>query len=440
MLLPLLFAAAALTPGAVAEKVVCAGAPDKSYALYVPSSYRPDRKWPIVFALDARADAMKPMAAFREGAEKYGYVIASSWDSSSDGPMQPTVDAVRAMWSDVHARLSIDDKRIYIAGFSGTARIACAMALGVPGSVTGVIGASAGFPPGEKPAKTTSFVFFGTTGTRDFNFDEMQELEDDLTHESVPHRIRVFDGTHEWMPPALATEALGWLTLRAMQSRTIPRDATLLEALWTADFERGRALEAAGSLVDADRMYRSMIHDYAGLRETGDAISSVQRLNASKDLDHQQQILVNQRLSDARYLARAQQILAAPKLLPVAQLAAELQLRDLDHRTRSSDAVERFSAIRVQNTLVVQTAYYMPHAAQEKGDLARAAAYLELASRIRPEDARIRYELAAAQARNGNRAAALDALHEAVRLGFHDRAAVEKDFGAMKGEALAIVP
>src|SRR5260370_2417592 len=156
------------------------------------------------------------------------------------------------------------------------------MGLAVPGSVTGVIGAAGGFPCDAKPSKTTPFVFFGTTATRDFNFDEMHELEEELGHAGVPHRLSVFDGAHDWMPPELAAEALGWLTLRAMQSRTIPRDAALVDALWKADFERGRALEESGALVDANRLYVSMIHDYAGLRETQDAISSVQRLNDSK--------------------------------------------------------------------------------------------------------------------------------------------------------------
>ena len=385
--LPALLFAAAVTiaPGQVVEKIACADSPDKTYALYIPSTYKAGRDWPIVYALDARGHAMTPINTFRDGAEKYGYIIASSYDSASDGPLQPTVDSVRAMFIDTHKKLSIDDKRIYLAGFSGTVRAAVAMGLGVPGSVTGVIGAAGGFPFDTKPAKDNPFVFFGTTATRDFNFDEMHELEEDLTHVGVPHRLSVFDGSHEWMPPALATEALGWLALRAMQSRIIPRNPALVDALWTDDFNRGRALEDAGRLVDADRLYVSMIHDYAGLRETGDAIASVQRLNGSKDLDHQQRKQTELRADNERYLSNAAHILGAPKLPSVNDLAAALHLRELDRQTRSSDADERFAAIRVQNTLLVQTKFYMPRAAREKGDEARAKTLEELAARIRPD-------------------------------------------------------
>ena len=47
---------------------------------------------------------------FRPGAEKYGYILASSNNSLSDTSIDPNVEAMRAMWTDTHGRLAIDDR------------------------------------------------------------------------------------------------------------------------------------------------------------------------------------------------------------------------------------------------------------------------------------------------------------------------------------------
>ena len=41
-----------LAHGKIVDRVVCRSDPSKSYALYVPSSYRPDRTWPILYCFD----------------------------------------------------------------------------------------------------------------------------------------------------------------------------------------------------------------------------------------------------------------------------------------------------------------------------------------------------------------------------------------------------
>jgi hypothetical protein len=51
--------------GVLVEKVACAGQPDQSYALYLPSSYTPDRRWPVLYAFDARANGKRVAELFQ---------------------------------------------------------------------------------------------------------------------------------------------------------------------------------------------------------------------------------------------------------------------------------------------------------------------------------------------------------------------------------------
>src|SRR5436305_9915767 len=152
--------------GKVIDKVVCAAKPGESYALYLPSGYIPSRAWPILYVLDPRSRGTLAAERFRAGAETYGYILASSNNSLSDGPVEPNVEAMRAMWTDTHGRFQIDDHRVYAAGFSGTVRSCCTLAPAVPGTIAGIIGAGAGSPFHDPPRKGDPFVFFGTLGAK----------------------------------------------------------------------------------------------------------------------------------------------------------------------------------------------------------------------------------------------------------------------------------
>src|SRR5262245_1552034 len=129
VLLILIFLLAAVSgaqaPGSVTDSVACKSQPDLTYALYLPPSYDPSKQWPILYCFDARAEGKVPLELFRAGAEKYGWIIASSNNSMSDDPTAPNIQVMTTMWDDTHERLSIDPKRVYATGFSGGARIAC---------------------------------------------------------------------------------------------------------------------------------------------------------------------------------------------------------------------------------------------------------------------------------------------------------------------------
>src|SRR5690242_14035989 len=182
---------AAVTKGQIVEKVICANDPEQTYALYVPSNYTPDKRWPILYALDPGARGKISVEHFKDAAEKYGWIVAGS-NNSRNGPIQQSAVAWNAMWTDTHQRFAIDDRRVYAAGFSGGARAAIRIATACVDCVAGVIAGGAGFPVGIAPSLSTRFVFFGTIGVDDFNFPELKNLDEALTKAGVTHQIEVF--------------------------------------------------------------------------------------------------------------------------------------------------------------------------------------------------------------------------------------------------------
>ncbi len=418
-----------LPRGAVIETLAAAGDATETYALYLPSGYDPPLPAPVLYLLDARGRALVPLERFREASEATGVILASSYRSRSDEPIDPNLPALRAMWADTHARLRIDDRRVYLGGFSGTARAACLMADMAPGAISGVIAAGAGFPAGHPPRRDTPFAYFGAVGDADFNYGEMQELDRALAGLERPYRLEVFEGPHDWMPQEVATAALRWMELRAVSNARRGPSPLLVAAAWDRDVARAAALEASGRAFEARRQWTWMARDYEGLhaldaaRQRGEALATAARVEERGRVARERR--EGQRLSEAQQvLARAASPEAEPLRLP--RIISELQIEALRKRA-AAEGEDARAARRFLNGVFAQTAFYLPRDARARGDLERAALFLSVASFIRPEDPQVWYRLAATESLKGRRQQAVDALQRAVERGFADGARLESD-------------
>ena len=72
--------------GRVIEAVKCAADPSQSYALYLPSTYSPDRAWPVLMGFHPGARGRAIVEKYRAAAEQYGYVVAGSNNSRNASP------------------------------------------------------------------------------------------------------------------------------------------------------------------------------------------------------------------------------------------------------------------------------------------------------------------------------------------------------------------
>ncbi len=430
--------------GKLVERVPCAGHPEQTYALYLPRGYTPERRWPILYAFDASSDGKSVAALFQSAAETYGWIVVSSWNTASDGPMEPNFKAMSALWPDTHARFSIDDSRVYAAGFSGTVRFACILALTSPGTITGIIGAGAGFPFGSPPKKGNPFVFFGTVGDRDFNYYEMNDLDAALAGLAVPHRIEHWAGPHAWPPATLATQAVAWMEMAAMKAGKRPKDAALVEAQWTADRAHAQGL-AAGHPADALHIWRSMAADYAGLRDARDIAEAEKEAAALAASPACQKVLRDREERDRRdkkILADGPGILARISAgndpVTVGQIAAQLKIPEIKVRAASADPEESLSAKRIINTYLGQTRFYLPQMYRERKEYDRAVFVLSVGAELLPDDPWTWSEIArfhALKGKAGNKKA-LEALHKAVDKGLADPMILTdgKDFAALSQE------
>lgn len=424
-----------LPHGRIVDRIACAGAPGQTYALYLPAGYTADRAWPILYVMDPRSRGTKAAETFRAGAEKYGFILASSDNTLSDGPMEPNIQAMRAMWADTHSRLRIDERRTYAAGFSGTVRSAIVLARSAPGTLAGIVAAGAGFPFDTPPRKGDPFVFFGTIGDKDFNYYEVTDLEPRLQEAGIAHHVEIFDGVHQWPPEELAARALGWLDLQAMKSGARAKDPGLVEAQWTDALSRARAAESAGDLFQAHRLYAAAAADFAGLRDIAEASKKTAELAANPALQKDWKERAARIQRDKELLATAPGILGSADPATVFQVVSALKIRELRERSKNGkDADDRLSAQRVLNTIAVQTGFYLPTMYNERRQYDRSVFVLSIAAEVSPDDPSVWYNRAAAYARKGDRKRALADLRQAVDKGWKDLATLQKEsaFAALR--------
>jgi predicted esterase len=420
-----------LEPGRVTDRVVCREKPDQSYALSLPAAYAGDRPWPIVYLLDARGRALYALERFRAAAETYGWILASSYNSRSDTKDDPNTPALQAMWNDTHGRLAVDPRRTYLAGFSGGGRAAVALALRAPKAIAGVIGCSAGFLDEKAPLDGLPFPYFGTSGDRDFNYYEMRALDAGLEAAKAPHRIAFFEGGHDWPPPAVASDAVAWMELGAMRAGTRSRDEALAASLLASQLLRADALAAAGRQAEAYLAYAHAAEDFRGLADVGPAAEKAAALGGTAS--------VRRALGDAgrrddrdrgALRVMAQKLRAAlrePDIPPAAAVAADLGVGNLKRRAASGSPDERLSAERLLANLRVQTSFYLPEELFAKKDWAHARLVLAVAAEIDPDDPRVDYNLASADARSGQGRRARKELERAVEKGFRRFELLDED-------------
>jgi hypothetical protein len=326
---------------------------------------------------------------------------------------------------------------VYAGGFSGGARLATLMATTAPGTVAGVIGCGAGFhrPIREKPP----FVYFGAVGDRDFNFDEMRQVDETLARLGAPHHVETFAGEHGWPPPEVCEAALEWMQLQAQISGTKPADPELAERLRDWFAARAAALAAGGRTMSAIVAYGRAIADFRGVADTAKLEAARAELDTSPAgrrarKEEEKRIAEDDALRGRLTGVWAEIKSGAP--LPLARLVEELEIPRLRARASAVPPSEdALAADRLLAEIFVQTGFYLPRGYRGEKNYTRAILCVSVAAQARPDSPYPLYERAALEALSGLGERSIEDLQGAVSRGYADgeELARDEDFASLRG-------
>ena len=424
-----------LPAGRIIRRLVSRADSTQQYALYLPTTFTRDRQWPILFLLDPRGRALIPMARFQPVAERLGYIAISSYNTLSDGPAEPNYSAMNAMLADVQRSLPVNSRRLYLVGFSGTARFAWEMNAQLVGSIAGIVGAGAAVPGGRSWIRShigkSSPALFGTIGTFDPNYEELRSFDAELDTIGALHHIERLDGAHQWPPTELATKSVEWLELQGMRRGLVPRNQTWIDSLFQQWLAPAARVDSAGDAPVAVRSYRLLLADFDGLTDVSGVATRLATLEKDPRVKRMAATEANIAQRDwqlgAAMIAFASDLKQSASPPSIDQARKRLDLDALRRDASRSDSVTSIAARRVLERIFTHMSFYAPREFFNSKRYAHAAYALQIARLIKPDDGGACLSHARALAQLGNKADALSALECAAASGQVPAPAVERD-------------
>ena len=361
--------ASAQERGKLVENVAARKDPKQTYTLYLPSTYDASMRYPVLLIFDPRGRGTRAAEIFQKGAEEFGWVLISSNQTASDGPVEPNERAINALLPEVSR---YNASRIYAAGFSGTAILAWSVGIAT-GRLAGVIGVGGRLEDAVPPEKF-NFAHYGFAGERDFNQREMRLIDGRLT--KVAHRFHSFDGVHQWITPDLARDAIGWMEAVAGNRH---------DEVYAADLAAADSMHGLAAL----RRYRDIERTYGASDAITTKIATLERdPNVQRELRDEAKWDEFEAQYVSAVFARMPSIFAALRAMEAPPTTADFmrafRVKDLRRRAQRPGA-EGKTAQRLLEAVHVQTAFYLPTQLEARGETALAGVVRGVAAEIHPE-------------------------------------------------------
>jgi predicted esterase len=427
------FAEQKIPKGEIAESVKSAYAAGQTHAVYVPSQYTADKKWPVLLCFDARGRGKIAVELFREAAERLGWIIISSNHSRSDGDGAQNLEVLKAMWSDSHRWFSVDERRFYATGFSGGARLAWGTGSIFPDSIAGVIGVGAGMHEERPPSKSTTFVWYGITGDKDFNYLEVSRLDRQLASLQIPRRVSHFDGLHDWPPKEYCSRALDWMELQAMKQNKRAKDDAWIRQLYDSRRKETEQLERSNQTLEAYRKYTHLQEDFEGLVDLGEIPAKAAQLATSEavtnELKEQKKREEKEDKLQKAFLQTLDAFSVSSEIPSARKLKSDLNIARFQKeiKQKGEKSQEGLLLQRVLEGIYAQTSFYLPQFLFQRKSFDRALVSLTVASEIHPESPWIWYRLALAHVQDGDKEKTLENLQLAIDRGMTNRKWVDDE-------------
>ena len=354
-------------PGKLIPRVVAESDVTQTFAVYIPSGITKGMQAPVVFVMDPRGRALLAAGLFAPAAEELGYVVISSYNTMSDGPLEPNIAAINAMLRSAPS-FSADMSRIYLAGFSGTARLGWDFVLQLGDRAAGyfAVGGAPNLTTAETqvPLRRPDFAFAASAGSADYNFHEVWFMRESLRSLDIPHRAVFFEGVHAWPPQQDVTDVMYWFEARAAMGRRAKLDSAWISARIEDDFARAFENERRGRTLIARDAYADIARNYRGWRQGDSAASRAGRLAARPEVMHTQRRFNALAQEHGARLANTQMEFVRMQLekndLTEERVARRINLPQTLARVSRADSLEAPFLRQLLASMHVQLAFYEP--------------------------------------------------------------------------------
>jgi hypothetical protein len=269
--------------GIIIDSVKIANTANESYAVYLPKQY--DRKVPsaIVFIFDPRGRGNAGIESFILVAESYNYILVCS-NNSKNGPIDLNLEIAGRLFESASTEFNLNPAQLYIAGFSGGARLASAIAV-TSDVFQGVIACGASFNGMDRFAvQERSFSYVGIVGDVDMNYQEMIENADWLDKMMIKNTLFVNHQQHNWPSQKQMLRAFDWLEVQAFKKGIRKFNENTIKNSYDKNLKIADSLKRNNELILAVKEYErcNTIFDTKENNEIKATITAIKQSKAYK--------------------------------------------------------------------------------------------------------------------------------------------------------------
>jgi len=405
--------------GTVIDSVICSDNPSQIYSLYLPSNYDTTKKWPIIYFFDPHGVGNLPVKLYKDLAEKYGFIIAGTYNSKNGLPWEITEIAAQAIMKDTWLRLSLDNNRLYTAGFSGGSMVATMIAIS-EGGIAGVISCGGGFP--EDHALKQPFTYISLVGDKDFHYVSVKQLDKLLDSTSLTHQFIVFTGKHQWPPVSYIEQSFQWLDMDAMRTKIMPKNDSIIKSIDKKFVNEAEDWHKKRNIVQEYYTYKKLLNFLRDLEDVGKYASTVQELENSDELQ--------------KYF-RDEETFEAEESQEILEFRAHISKMDQAWWENKISIMKKLVETDTTSPIALQTQRMLGYLSLEmymgsnselnERNYSAAAYFVGLYSLVDPENPEHSYLSACLDMTEHNSAKALEMLKEAVKHGFSDSRRLQQD-------------
>ena len=243
--------------GKVTDSIKVLNTLDETFAIYIPNSFDEKKKSPIIFIFEPAARGSIGLSSFIEASEQYGYILVCS-NNSKNGSYEQNFSIANNLFNQIFKSFSIDQDKMYLAGFSGGSRLASTIAV-LTNNFSGVIACGAGFASEASYIPSTQkFSYVGLCGNEDMNYKEMIGNNEYLQRLGFDNTLITYNGDHKWPPKEQVNRALRWLQNKK-------NDSLLISKNLSVDISESEGFESSGELLFAAENYTRILNKYEKL-------------------------------------------------------------------------------------------------------------------------------------------------------------------------------
>ncbi|WP_300436986.1 hypothetical protein [Christiangramia sp.] len=221
-----------IVKGGVTDSLPIPSGTSDTYALYAPTNYSAEQKWPVVFVFDPKGRGATTANLFRVAAENQKYLIASSNINLTSKPIDSIIQTATAMMNSVLNSFPVDPGMVYTAGLGEGAQVGSALPL-IYKQMAGVMAIGNSFVNPNYLDRNNPYMFIGIAGDKDYMVYEIENYLRFYDNQDFTTDVYYFDGKEdEWPNPSVITNAMSGFTLEAIKNGKRTKEEDFIQKLY----------------------------------------------------------------------------------------------------------------------------------------------------------------------------------------------------------------